>query len=69
MLKNHYRCLNFIPRDAHHVIDIWTDINPDGNPLPEGIPENCRNLSQSWVASLDKYQQWRRGEALRKYAK
>jgi hypothetical protein len=41
MWKNHYRCLNFIPGDTLHVINIWTGINSDGNPLAEGVPERC----------------------------
>jgi hypothetical protein len=56
MLKNHYRCLNFIPRDVHHVIDIWTDTNPDGDPLPKGIPEMLQGIyhKHSWP-DVNKY--------------
>jgi hypothetical protein len=56
MLKNHYRCLVFIPRDAHHVIDIWTDTNPDVDPLPKGIPEMLRGIycKHGWP-DLNKY--------------
>jgi hypothetical protein len=39
MLKNHLRCLNFISKDAYYLIDIWTDLTEDGDPIPEGIPE------------------------------
>jgi hypothetical protein len=56
MLKNHYRCLNFIPRDAHHVIDIWTDSTVDGDPIPVGIPEMLQGIyrKHGWP-DLNKY--------------
>jgi hypothetical protein len=56
MLKNHYRYLNFIPRDAHNVIDIWTDSTVDGDPIPAGIPEMLQGVyrKHGWP-DLNKY--------------
>ncbi|KAF1360387.1 hypothetical protein EJ07DRAFT_116800 [Lizonia empirigonia] len=39
MLKNHFRDLNFVPKNSHQVIDVWTTTHEDGHPIPLGIPE------------------------------
>jgi hypothetical protein len=56
MLKNHCRCLNFIPRDDRHLIDIWNDSDEDGEPVPEGLPEMLQGIyrKHGWP-DLNKY--------------
>jgi hypothetical protein len=39
MLKNQFRQLNFIPKDKHEVVDIWTSMTSQDEPIPEGFKE------------------------------
>jgi hypothetical protein len=56
MLKNHCLCLNFIPRDAEHLIDIWAESIQDDNAIPEGLPEMLQGIfrKHGWP-DLEKY--------------
>jgi hypothetical protein len=39
MLKNQFRDLNFVPKNNHQIVDVWTTTHYDGHPIPSGIPE------------------------------
>jgi hypothetical protein len=44
MLKNHCRRLRFIPKDTENLINTWTDLTEDRDPIPEGIPELLQSI-------------------------
>ncbi|KAJ4380200.1 hypothetical protein N0V86_004509 [Didymella sp. IMI 355093] len=48
MLKNQFRDLNFVPKNSHQVIDVWTTTHEDGHPIPpEDIKKAFGILSQA----------------------
>jgi hypothetical protein len=44
MLKNQFRQLNFIPKDEYDVVDVWTDISSDGEPIPKGFTDLLQSI-------------------------
>lgn len=44
MLKNQFRDLNFVPKNNHQIIDIWTTTHMDGHPTPLGITELLQTI-------------------------
>jgi hypothetical protein len=57
MLKNHCRCLNFIPRNSKYLIDIWTNSIREDDPFPDGLLESLQDIyrKHGWP-DLNNYQ-------------
>lgn len=57
MLKNQFRQLNFMAKDAYDVFDIWTEKTGYGTPIPEGFTDTLQAIyrSHGWP-DVDQYQ-------------